>query len=309
LTYLTKEEVLAAEFRFNFDINGDGTISEKRLPAVDYRILAGGGGGSKGAGGGAGGFEFNCGDEYSLYYRDHRDRLKSCRQYIVPTNQLIEVVIGSGGAPETNGGNSRFGDITVYGGGAGVWNATGINGGSGGAGNPGGSSLGTMKNGSYIKQGYPGGNNFLYCGGGGGGALSAGGDGQVGLSNGQVVWSNPGVGGRGFVDMYTSSTGGSVYRGYGGSGSHVMYYPGYGGGPFFFNGANASANTGSGGGGGGGAGRPGSGGSGFLVFRFNGILYNPKIQVSGGVNYLNYTADDGYVYYEFIESANITFNV
>jgi hypothetical protein len=75
----------------------------------------------------------------------------------------------------------------------------------------------------------------------------------------------------------------------------------------FFDGANASANTGTSGGGSGGTGRPGSGGSGFLVFRFNGILYTPKIQVSGGANFVNYT--DGYGFYEFRESANITFIV
>jgi hypothetical protein len=201
-------------------------------------------------------------------------------------------VSGPGGTPEGNGGNSRFGNITVYGGASGVWNSSGISGGSGGAGNPGGLALSILKNGSLITQGYSGGNNSLNCGGGGGGYLSSGGN---------ALESSPGSIGVGF-STYDRISGGYVYRAYGGVGAcHSSN----------LDGANALENTGRGGGGGGKEGRPGSGGSGYLMFRFNGIIYNPKIQVIGDGNYVNYTDSYGYVYYEFrgSGSANITFTL
>lgn len=131
---------------------------------VYYAVIAGGGGGGQtigwegGGGGGGGGLI-----------------LKNSSTTRIYGNALV--VVGAGGAFQTNGQNSSFLGFTAIGGGAGGYNAT--TGTTGAAGGSGGGGTGTN---NYVNggagtsgQGYAGGpGNVDSAGGSGGGAGGAG---------------------------------------------------------------------------------------------------------------------------------------
>ena len=230
---------------------------------IEVLVVAGGGGGGmgwEGGGGGGGGIihkklDVNGGDVY-------------------------QVVIGAGGlpasdyygyspfAPSTNGGDSSFGNLVAYGGGAGAFefvyaaiNGAAKNGGCGG----GGGDLITAGGQGVAGQGYDGGdglnNGIWYAGGGGGGAGgpgldpfhgNAGGPGySSNISGAMQTYSGGGAGtwrlntNQSPFTIYAGGSGGGG-NGYGGcpqgnNGCYVQinpnaYYYGGGGGAVQFNG-------------------------------------------------------------------------
>ncbi len=216
------------------------------VTSVNYLVVAGGGGGGSattginmGGGGGAGG-------------------LLQGQLAVIPGNTYT-VTIGSGGAANTNGGNSVFGSITATGGGQGAGNAVSPynagNGGSGGGGRP----YNSLQKGSGIPgQGFDGGSaGSVDVAGGGGGSSSVGGS----VSSGTVA----GAGGSGTVVGITGSN--VTYAGGGGGGAYIGNTAGAGGsggggaGGSNANGSNATG-YGSGGGGAGQFGNTNIGGSG-----------------------------------------------
>jgi hypothetical protein len=247
---------------------------------------AGGGGGFEGGGGGAGGLVYS-----AFYY--------------VTAGTPIQVIIGEGGRGARrnslpgNGGNTIFGTLTAYGGGAGgsdqntssigPASVDGRSGGSGGGGTWGSTSSSVLNPGSgYTGQGFAGGIGYgnPYVGGGGGGAVSRGFDGA------SYIAGNGGTGATytllGVTKSYCGGGGGSLR----GSGTSSGGLGGGGGG----NGAGRGANAtyyGSGGGAGGGNGTVCHGGDGFqgiVILEINTdpfsvpVLQNPGNQafVAGG---------------------------
>ncbi|MDD3906567.1 MAG: hypothetical protein PHS46_08640 [Candidatus Omnitrophica bacterium] len=173
-----------------FTANGTFSVSGTPINATVLVVAGGGGGGSNpstgnGGGGGAGGLIYNT--SYNA-------------------TGAITVVIGSGGAVDTNGQNSSFGTLIAVGGGKGgkYYNTAGGAGGSGGGG-----GQETAAGGSGTAgQGNAGGaaNTTIHSGGGGGGA---GGAGQKGVTKG-------GAGGTG---LNYSINGTTVWYACGGAGS------------------------------------------------------------------------------------------
>jgi len=230
------------------------TYEEDYDYSIEYLIVAGGGGGGAAlvsycasGGGGAGGVV--SGSFSSL------------------SRGAYTVVVGSGGAEDTNGSNSTFNSQIAYGGGRG--GNTSHVGGNGGCGGGGGASRYSGSKGPGTgSQGYNGGNyyysSYYYVGIGGGG----GGMGEIGQNAAQSV---PGRGGNGIT---SSITGSSVYYGGGGAGSQELG-PGTGGlgGGGGASNINGASNTGGGGAGGrsGGTGNTapgGTGGSGIVIIRY-----------------------------------------
>jgi hypothetical protein len=308
---LTPEEVSAAETKYSVDFNGDGVISNSRTIALEYIVIGGGGGGSQGAGGGAGGvacsktflYDYGLNDLY-LYHTTRRKSSNS-NSYAVPSNTSILVVVGFGGYSGSNGGNSSFGDFVAYGGGAGVWNSSGLSGGSGGAGTIGGSTKTQIFNGTAYL-GFSGGNNSLNNGAGGGGATSSG---------SSATESRPGLGGAGTTIQQYQARGDYYYSipvrattkacgGNGGRGSAIPSNSNCGGAGSNVDGGNAADNSGSGGGGGW-SGIGGRGGSGYVLFKFNGYLFDRPRLIFG--NYSTFEDGSGFIYYEFFSSGNVTF--
>lgn len=268
---------------------GTGVINVKVL------VIAGGGGGGggwEGGGGGAGG----------LLYQGF---------YYVTAGTPIQVIIGQGGrgsrrnSAAENGGNTIFGNLIAYGGGAGAaeQNSASIgpapmaagSGGSGGGGSwgqPTGNNI--FPPGSGVTgQGYAGGLGYgnPYVGGGGGGAGSVGGDSAsfaAGNGGNGITYTIMGV-----TKAYCGGGGGSLRGGGKSSGG----LGGGGGGNGSGTGANATY-YGSGGGAGGGNGVACMGGDGFqgiVLLEINKdpypapILQNPGNQnfVAGGTFYIN----------------------
>jgi hypothetical protein len=233
---------------------------------VAYLVVGGGGGGGEGGGGGAGG--------------------------VIPGNAAVAqgvtytIAVGAGGPSSVssgqplningNGGNSQFGSVVAYGGGAGATVYTANGGGASSAngttfkganGGSGGGSGGNYTNAGQIVpggsgvggQGHAGGaNDGESCSpsGGGGGAGTAGGN------------SGGGVSGTGGAGISSSITGTSVvYGGGGGGGSYCAAAApgGSGGGGSGSNSAGAPGVNGIGGGGGGGPIAGGAGGSGVVI--------------------------------------------
>ena len=218
---------------------------------IEYLIVGGGGGGGTLSyacgGGGAGGMLYGAFTELN------------------PT--LHPVVVGQGGAINSNGGNSSFNSLIAYGGGAGgAHEVVGSNGGCGG----GAGGTGSVRLGGIGSQGFNGGEgDFIrigyssyYASGGGGGMGTAGQDAtQTGANGGNGITS--------------AITGNSVYYGGGGAGTCCVYTSSVGNGGLGGGGGkshiNGYTNTGGGGSGGlswGGTSNPGTGGSGIVIIRY-----------------------------------------
>jgi len=244
------------------------------VSSVEYLIVGGGGGGgTNNAGGGGGGGV--------LYGR----KTMSAGSY--------PVVVGIGGANDTNGGNSYFGDLVAFGGGHGAYAgaADATSGASGGGG--GGHSSNNIGAAGIAGQGYAGGGGVLTAAGrfagGGGGFSGFGGTGVGGTVNGSC-----GNGGPGYASFITGNA--TYYAGGGGGGGTSAGTAGiatHGGGAGNAGltgdtpGYSATANTGGGGGGGGGYGANrtgGAGGSGLVVLRYP--LYAPSLR-SDGISFFN----------------------
>ena len=264
---------------------------------VEALVVAGGGGGGgtvngRGGGGGAGGLVYS--DSYSI------------------TPGAKTITIGAGGAQDTNGGNTVFGDITAIGGGAGGgYSIAGSDGGSGGGGGPAGGTGGLATQGnSDGATGYgnkagdswedhPNGRST----GGGGGAGAIG----RGISTGEIP-----TGGAGLA--YSISGTSTYYAGGGGGGSTLEDQPIYkegaggngGGGDgasvAVLNGVDGTANTGGGGGGAsfdGSPGNGGAGGSGIVIISYatdgsDGVSTDSTggtVTTSGGQTIHTFTAD------------------
>lgn len=301
---------------------------------VDVMVVGGGGGGGMDMGGGGGGG--------GVVYQ---------KNYVVTPGTPISVTVGAGGwgapaggggyrgdgagpqpndhqftIPATNGGNSVFGNLIAYGGGAGgssYYGYTpdygyGANGGSGG-GASGYTAGGSRPGGSPIGgQGYRGGTSGggSYYSGGGGGAGGAGADGPNQANGGPGVlipeMSPYYFGGGGGGAAYNASAGGNGGIGGGGGGAVGTTTggaglnngsPGGGGGPNQWAqtpGGNAGANTGGGGGGGAHYNRTnqgGNGGSGIVIVRYPG----PQGATGGTV-----TSQNGYTYHTFLSNGTFT---
>lgn len=187
---------------------GNGTLATTVATSAKVLIVSGGGGGGKGGGGGAGGIYYS--DTMSIGISNH------------------QVIVGTGGASNTQGNLSSFNGQSIVGGGAG----------------------------GNVDQ--VGGNGA--CGGGGGqntamGGVWIGGSGSIGYSGGTTtgVAFSPAGGGGGMGSAGTNGpNGGTAGNGGNGvaysiSGSNV-YYAGGGGGSSY-NGGNYPAGTGTHGGG------------------------------------------------------------
>jgi hypothetical protein len=265
VTYLTASD----EYEY-----WNGTAYVPLAPAatpvqLDSLIIAGGGGGGtrwdvNGGGGGAGGYLTTWNSESSGGTALPSPRLK------MTTGVNYTVTVGAGGALNTNGNNSLFGNNTegqliAVGGGRGVDSAadgTPYIGGSGGGG-LGASAPGFSGKASKPPQGFDGAaSTSTLRSAGGGGAGSAG------------VSGTSSVGGNGGSGLASTITGTSVRRGGGGAGG------GNGGvgtavdGGGAGNGGAGTANTGGGGAGGtgGGGGSGGAGGSGVVILRYPATL-------------------------------------
>ena len=240
---------------------------------VDYLIIAGGGGAGAdhAGGGGAGGYRTTNGTSGAN---------SSAESKVAVTAQSYTITVGAGGTFVTtgqagnNGANSSALGITSIGGGGGAGSgAGGRNGGNGGSGGgssrnaangtPGTGTSGQGTNGANGQEGSP-----AIGGGGGGGAGVAGavpsgtvaGFGGNGLSNILRTGSAETRAGGGGGGSYNGTAGGTGGTGGGGNG-----------GTSSAGAQNATANTGSGGGGAGQVaigGKPGNGGSGIVIIRY-----------------------------------------
>lgn len=220
---------------------GSATFTAPAVAELQILVVGGGGGGGLGTaniggggGGGAGGYV--------------------SQTYEPSVGEQIAVVVGDGGAAQTDGNQSSFGDVIAYGGGKGGTNSAGSNGASGGGGSVGSKAGGIA---SYGAQGNSGGNGDT-TGAGHGGGGGGGGSGSVGANATNYVGANGGSG------TSNDITGTSVTYAAGGKGG--------GNGTAGAAGANGAANTGNGGGGSGQNGgtvyAAGKGGSGVVIVKY-----------------------------------------
>jgi hypothetical protein len=188
-------------------------------------------------------------------------------QYPVTPGQTYTVTVGAGGAVDTNGNNSVFGNLTAVGGGAGGDSSNGSigdPGSAGGSGGGGGGDITTAGGAGTAGQGFAGGAGLdpsPESGGGGGGAggvgsagaTGAGGNGlQFGISGTPTYYAGGGGGGAGTQTKSTNIGG----LGGGGNGTTQPY-------TVATTATAGTANTGGGGGGG-----PTTGGSGIVIVRY-----------------------------------------
>lgn len=295
----------------------NSSFSGPVTPSVEYVIVGGGGGASgyySSGGGGAGGYRSSVQGEMS------GGGASAEAPYVITPGVTYYVTVGKGGRGCTgddttffveNGGNSKFGNIISYGGGASGCNQAGApapnSGGSGGGQRmPNGSDSGGA---GVSGQGYRGGNGNsnsyvdpYYAGTGGGGAGGTGVDGFSGstATNGGIgVQSSitgtatyyAGGGAGGAQNGGTSAIGGLGGGGNAGDGSGTRSYPGSHGVP----------NTG-GGGGAGNRSQGGNGGSGVVILRYK-ENYMPAITTGEVVE----TVVNGYRIYKFIGDGTICF--
>jgi hypothetical protein len=252
-----------------FQITQLSTISSRNL--LDYLIIAGGGGGSNfgsgggyAGGGGAGGYRTTLGTS---------GRNSAARPKVTATLQSYSIVIGAGGNPGQNGGNSSALGVSCTGGGTGgglqgfTALLNGNPGGSGGGG--GGQTNGTTRTGGAgtTDEGFEGGNGSPNTGTGGGG----GGAGGAGLSATNLTNERGGNGGHGLLNELRLGI--LEYRAAGGGGSATPGggYGGLGGGGAGGNNTSGgrlapAPHTGSGGSGSGSGGTAGA--SGIVVIRY-----------------------------------------
>lgn len=249
----------------NFFINGS------------YLCVAGGGGGgtvrvgiNNSGGGGGGGF--------------------LAGNFSSRSGVLIEIVVGAGGPPQTQGSNSRLispqtqANLSVisYGGGGGDSGSGGSGAGGLGSGSPtsswaGGAGVypGSTYINSPIRQGYNGGTGWGSGQGGGGGG--AGGNGGNGVAN-----TSSGGGGAGASNNFSTGVN-SFYAGGGAAGWDIAAARGGGTGGSGGGGNQGQpggTNTGGGAGGGSvGYTSPGTGGSGIVVLRLP-VAYSISYEAS-----------------------------
>lgn len=254
-------------------VSGEGAVTAnlailpKTLTVSQALIVAGGGGGgaqsgtSTGSGGAGGG------------------GVRAITTPFTLTPGTYPVVVGNGGASNTNGANSSFNGNTAIGGGAGGGTNNPTAGGSGGGGRGGSNTPIANQAGAAgtSGQGNAGGTGAAAVagqtskgGGGGGGATGAG----VGGSG-----ANPSPGGAGGAGLTSAISGASLeYGAGGGGGGGFNSTGGAGGGTTGGAGGGSAANGNSGtanrGAGGGGAGANatvgGSGTSGVVIIRYAG---------------------------------------
>lgn len=266
---------------------------------LEYLVVAGGGGGSTDTGGGGGAGDAVIG------------------QATVTTGSY-QIVVGTGGVPSANGGNSQIVNISeiAYGGGAGgKLLSDGAGGGcGGGAGGiyPKPTQWTPAKNGGPGQQGNRGGNRAGSSTGrtgsaGGGGMGAAGGDVAADIRTG----SNGGVGIlstiSGEAKYYCGGGGGAGAEG-GSGGPGGLGGGGNGGSESGVSGGNGEANTGGGGGASGGGAAAGSGGSGIVIVRYK--IYNTattsnRIQATGGTESVITVAGQKYKLHVFNNSGNL----
>lgn len=207
--------------------------------SIQVFVVGGGGGGghaksdagagvgyTKSGGGGGGGYT-----KYGTYN-------------VTPGTQYA-VVIGAGGAGDSNGGTSSFGSLLSASGGGGAVIEKGGNGGSGGGG-------------GYYSYRAPDGSSNEYKATAGG---SNGSDG--GYSAGETAGKGQGTTTRAFGE-----TSGTLYAGGGGGGGDGINSGGAGGGGNGGNNSAPTAGTANTGGGGGGGSTGASGGSGIVIVRW-----------------------------------------
>lgn len=220
-----------------FTSSGTFDVSYASQASAQLLLVAGGGGGGQGGLGGGGG---GGGGVLS--------------SFVSLSAGSYSVIVGSGGAPDTNGSNSSALGLTAIGGGAGGASANGNNGGCGG----GGSGTSGYGGSGTPGQGKAGGNTYLgsnNAGGGGGGAFTPGtngtlsgiyygGNGGNGAGNNITgSWVTYGGGGGGGYYTGASGTVGSGGLGGGGNGG-VAGTDGLGGGGGGMNYGGASAKRG-----------------------------------------------------------------
>jgi len=275
---------------------------------INYLVVAGGGGGGTDQGGGGGGGGF-----LSSSFAD------------MTVGTVITLTVGAGGAGGPTGANAGFtGDnstittdsITITalggGGGAGLTNKPGLDGGSGGGGAAYWTVGGDLTGGTGTNgQGFDGGTGSTSSGtsggGGGGGASEAGANAGIGASA-----SNGGNGGAGKSSTITGNL--ITYAGGGGGGTYQGDISGIGGaggggnglGPASSGTAGAihTGDVNTGGGGGGGLGNStviaGAGGSGVIILRLPTANYtgtttgSPTVTTNGSDTILTYTQSGTY---------------
>jgi hypothetical protein len=284
-------------------------MGDHAITNVEVLVAAGGGsggqGGYPGGGGGAGGLIYS--SSFSL-----------------TPGSNIEVIVGEGGVPNSNGKNSKFSTIEALGGGRGGVDRSGAgqNGGSGGGGasnyptdvpgglTPSGSGTpGQGNNGAYGLSVYSNteAGGIPTGGGGGGGAGSAGftgsqsplkaGDGGSGSYFAQYAGINLGspagwFAGGGGGGYYGTPAGGNSKGGFGGGGTGSSNLSG-----ILLDVSNGRPNTGGGGGGSAYFALAGSGGSGIVIVSYN--LPASALTGSGTGLYLTETSITGSVNSQF----------
>ncbi len=264
-------------------------------PNVNVLLVAGGGGGGYGgevgAGGGAGGF------------------LTS--SIALSSSVTYSIVVGNGGAQNTNGDNTTAFSLTAIGGGRGGYGSgsfkNGGNGGSGGGANGGFGTTGSVVGTGTVGQGNDGGLRTFSAGirqpGGGGGAYASPGQNiseatQYGGEGRYYYFTNTiyaGGGGASQVDYSSPYTTNTFPGGLGGGGNGALWTAD----AVFYPASSGQPNTGGGGGGGieWNVGlNAGSGGSGIVVISYSGSVP----QATGGT----ITSGSGLIVHTFTSSGN-----
>jgi len=241
-----------------------GTFTNNVNRNVEVLVVAGGGGGASSdygtgrasGGGGAGGLVYHSAKAVAV--------------------QGYTVTIGGGGATDSVGGNSTFGDMTALGGGSGHRKnvSSTNNGGSGGGVDHGSQAYGIATQGNSgggTGYGYNG-SATGYDSGANGSPMAAGGGGGAGAAGSNGTSSGGGAGGAGLPYLST------YYAGGGGGGGQACSAGsgGIGGGGAGSSGSDGTAGAANTGGGGGGSGSPlntgsrigGAGGSGVVIVRY-----------------------------------------
>lgn len=283
----------------------DGTLTINKAcgrDKLEFLVVAGGAGGSPDTGGGGG-----AGD--------------AILSEATVTPGSYQVIVGNGGVPSANGGNSQIVNISeiAYGGGAGgKLLSDGAGGGcGGGAGGiyPQPTQWTPAKNGGPGQKGKPGGNR----GGSSTGRTAAAGGGGMGAAGGNVAGDFR-EGGNGGVGILTTISGEAKYYAGGGGGSGAA---GGSGGPGGLGGGGnggsengvpggaGESNTGGGGGGSGGGAPAGAGASGIVIVRYK--IYTTtqasnRIQATGGTESIITVAGQKYKLHVFNSTAalNVT---
>lgn len=229
-----------------------GTFKALEDMECEYLLVAGGGSGPWG-GGGAGGYRSSVAGDLSGGNSAPEDPVK------LTGGTDYAIVIGAGGAPNSNGGSTTAFGLAANGGGRGSYgnNIAGAGGGSGGGGYPGsGYSFSPTGGGGGTAGQGTGGSSGGYNSGKGGGGGGAGGSGLGGNFAGQSFYTEAGAA------QTSTITGTPTNRAEGGAG--------YGGalstirrGGTSFDGLNGEPNTGAGG-----SGNGGTGGSGVVIVRY-----------------------------------------